>query len=175
MSEAGSGYLVIGRISGVYGIKGWVKILSWTEPMENLLAYGSWRVQRQPGWEDIAIDAGRRHGKGLVAHIDGVDDRDAALALKGLEIAVPAAVLPKLEEGAYYWRELEGVSVYSNGELLGQVDHLLETGANDVLVVKPCVGSRDERERLIPWLPDTVVQQVDLGADRIMVDWDPEF
>ena len=167
--------MIVGRIGGVYGVKGWVRIHSFTEPAENLLAYKNWTILRQGKWETICIDEGRRHGKGLVAHLKGVDDRDRAEALKGSEIAVPMAELPELVEDEYYWHQLQGLSVTCAGELLGQVDHLIETGANDVMVVKPCEGSRDQRERLIPWLRGSVVKDIDLPTGNIQVDWDPEF
>jgi len=170
-----SANLVIGRISGVYGIKGWVRIRSFTEPQENLLGYGNWKIWRRNSWEPVSIDAGKRQGKGLIAHIEGVDDRNEAEALKGCDIAVPATELPVLDNEEYYWHQLQGLSVVGNGELLGRVDHLLETGANNVLVVVPCEGSRDERERLIPWLKPEVIKAVDLQAQTIEVDWDPEF
>jgi 16S rRNA processing protein RimM len=175
MSEADTNPLVIGRIGGVFGIKGWLKILSYTEPMENLLQYENCQIKRRSGWGAIVIDEGRLHGKGVVAHIKGVDDRNQAEELKGCEIAIPLAELPELAGEEYYWHQLEGLSVYSGDELLGRVDHLIDTGANDVLVVKPCEGSRDQRERLIPWLREDVVRRVELASARIEVDWDPEF
>ena len=103
MGDADPQSLVIGRISGVYGIKGWVRIHSFTEPAENLLGYENWKIRRRQGWEAISIDAGKRHGKGLVAHIEGVDDRNRAEALKGSDIAVPVAELPELDGEEYYW------------------------------------------------------------------------
>jgi 16S rRNA processing protein RimM len=175
VSEAESGSLIVGRIGGVYGIRGWLKIHSYTEPMENLLGYGNWRISRKSGWQAIEIDAGRRHGKGLIAHIVGVDDREQAAEFKGCEIGVPMAELPTLEEDEYYWHQLEGLSVYSGEALLGSVHHLLETGANDVLVIRPCTGSMDKRERLVPWLVPSVIKAVDVAGGRITVAWDPEF
>lgn len=175
MSEADSEHLVIGRVGGVYGVKGWVRIHSFTEPEENLLGYESWKIRHKGQWQPIVIETGRRHGRGLVAHIEGVDDRTAAELLKGSEIAIPQSDLAQLPEGDYYWRQLEGLQVWAAGELLGRIDHMLETGSNDVMVVMPCEGSRDERERLIPWLPGSVVTAVDLEAGRIQVDWDMEF
>ena len=175
MSEADTTSLVIGRIGGVFGIKGWLKIRSYTEPMENLLQYDNCQVKGRHGWESIVIDAGKPHGKGLVAHIKGIDDRDAAEVLKGCDIRVPRSELPDLAETEFYWHQLEGLSVVCGSELLGRVDHLLDTGANDVLVVTPCKGSRDQRERLIPWLRDSVVLGVDLVEATIEVNWDPEF
>jgi 16S rRNA processing protein RimM len=175
VGESGHENHLVGRISGVYGIKGWVRIHSYTEPADNLFGYKNWKIRRRGGWEAIAIDAGKSHGKGLVAHIGGVDDRSAAEALKGCDISVPVGEFPALGRGEYYWHQLEDLSVVTAGELLGRVDHMLATGANDVLVVKPCNGSRDDRERLIPWLRESVIKTIDLREGRIEVDWDPEF
>ena len=158
MSETGAQEIVIGRISGVYGVRGWVKIHSFTEPSENLFGYRGWKIRRRDRWESIDIDDGRQHGKGLIAHIAGIDDRAEAELLKGCDIAVPRAELPPLEGDEYYWHQLEGLEVYGGAVLLGRVDHLLETGANDVLVVRGSQGSLDDRERLIPWIRGQVVR-----------------
>ncbi|QIB66857.1 ribosome maturation factor RimM [Kineobactrum salinum] len=167
--------IVIGRITGCHGIKGWVKVHSYTEPQENFLAYSGWMVQRRGGLQAVEFDAGRRQGKGLVAHIKGVDDRNQAELFQGLEVSVEGGQLPALEEGDYYWRQLQGMQVWCGPEdeqvLLGTVDYLIETGANDVLVVKACEGSYDQRERLVPWLPGSTVTRVDKQAGRIEVDW----
>ncbi|MFK8049306.1 MAG: ribosome maturation factor RimM [Halioglobus sp.] len=178
MSESQSDLLVIGRISGCYGIKGWIKIHSFTEPAENLLAYDQFKLKRRSGLEAVEFDSIRRQGKGLVAHIKGVDDRNLAETYKSLEIVVSTAQLPPLDDGDFYWRELQGLQVWCldlsvNEErvLLGTVDYLIDTGANDVLVVKACDGSIDEQERLIPYLPDDVITQVDLKEGLIEVDW----
>jgi len=182
MSEpVASDMLVVGKITGAHGIKGWVKIHSYTDPPENFLGFGHWKLQRRGGLEPIEFDAGRRQGRGLVAHIQGVDDRTLAESYRGLEVAVRADSLPQLEEGDYYWSQLQGLQVWcrdgqdgEDGEdrvLLGTVDHLIETGANDVLVVKPSEGSIDEQERLIPYLPGDVVTRVDLEEAVIEVDW----
>ncbi len=177
MSEpASSQWLTVGRITGCYGIRGWVKIHSYTEPLENFLRFGSWQLKRRGSLEPVEFDDGRRHGKGLVAHIAGVDDRTLAETFKGLEVVVPEGALPALAEGDFYWHQLQGLQVWcseSGGQpvLLGRVDYLIDTGANDVLVVKPCEGSLDERERLVPYLPGDVVTRVDPAQDRIEVDW----
>jgi 16S rRNA processing protein RimM len=177
--------LVVGKITGCYGVKGWVKIHSYTEPRENFLCFGHWTVQRRGIPEAIEFDDGRVQGKGLVAHIAGVDDRTLAEAYSGLEVTVPAESLPVLEEGDYYWSQLQGLQVWcrdaggAGGKvggteervLLGTVDYLIETGSNDVLVVKPSPGSIDDRERLIPYLPDEVVTKVDLERAEMEVDW----
>lgn len=176
MSESNAkGMLVVGKITGCYGIKGWVKIHSYTEPPENFLGFGHWMLQRRGAVEPIEFDSGRRQGRGLVAHIAGVDDRTLAEAYKGLEVAVAGDSLPQLEEGDYYWRQLQGLQVWctegENRVLLGTVDYLIETGANDVLVVKASEDSIDERERLIPYLPGDVVTRVDLDEAIIEVEW----
>jgi len=176
MSDSGAEeMLVIGKITGCYGIKGWVKIHSYTDPVENFLAFGNWVVQRREASGSIVFDAGRRQGKGLVAHIAGVDDRNLAESYRGLEIAVPAASLPQLQDGDYYWSQLQGLQVWcQSGDdkvLLGTVDYLIETGANDVLVVKACEGSIDDQERLIPYSPGDVVTRVNMDEAVIEVDW----
>ena len=105
----------------------------------------------------------------------GVDDRTLAESYKGLDVVIARSALPALPEGEYYWRDLQGLQVWCHeGEgrvLLGRVDHLIETGANDVLVVAACEGSIDERERLIPYLPGDSVTGVDLASGVIEVDW----
>ncbi len=179
MSEPASTELVIGRITGAYGIKGWVKIHSYTDPMENFLEYGGCTLKSRQGNKPVEFDQGRRQGKGLVAHIVGVDDRNEAELLRGVEISVPRLSLPDLEEGDYYWHQLQGLEVWcTEGDeryLLGTVDYLIETGANDVLVVKPCEGSVDDEERLLPYLPDDVVTGIDLAAGTMSVDWARDY
>jgi len=173
--SAGAGLLTVGRITGCYGIKGWVRVHSFTEPAENFLALGQWQLRHRDGLRAVDFDRGRMQGKGLVAHIAGVDDRTLAESYKGLDVVVPETALPDLEEGEYYWRQLEGLEVWcTQGEdrvLLGTVDYLIETGANDVLVVRPGAGSVDDRERLIPYLPDDTVTRVDLAQGLMEVDW----
>jgi 16S rRNA processing protein RimM len=167
--------LVVGKITGCYGLKGWVKIHSYTEPLENFQGFGAWQLNRRGVYEAVEFDSVKRQGRGLVAHIAGVDDRTQAESYRGLEVVVPESALPSLPQGEYDWRELQGLQVWcQDGDdrvLLGAVDYLIETGANDVLVVKACEGSIDKRERLIPYLPDDSVTRVDLESGVIEVDW----
>jgi 16S rRNA processing protein RimM len=167
--------LVVGKITGCYGLKGWVKIHPYTESPDSFAAFGEWQLKRRGALEAVEFDAVKRQGKGLVAHIRGVDDRTLAEHYRGLEIMAPASALPALPVGDYYWRDLQGLHVWcSDGAqkvLLGTVDYLIETGANDVLVVKACEGSIDRRERLIPYLPGETVTRVDLEEALIEVDW----
>ena len=167
--------LVVGKITGCYGIKGWVRIHAYTEPQDNFLQLGQWQIKRRGVLEPLQFDKGKSHGKGLVAHIEGVDDRTLAEAYRGMEVLAPASALPALEEGDYYWRDLIGLAVWcvkeNERQLLGQVDYLIETGANDVLVVKACPGSIDDRERLIPYLPEQTVLRIAPEEGLLEVDW----
>lgn len=163
--------MVLGRVSGLFGVAGWVKVFSHTDPRENILTYSPWYLLRGGVWERRDLESGRRQGKGVVAHLEGCPDRDQAALLLGCDIAVRRDQLPEAaEEGEFYWTDLEGLRVRTtDGADLGVVDHLFETGANDVVVV------RGDRERLIPYLWGTVIRRVDLDAGEMTVDWDPEF
>ncbi len=169
--------LVLGRITSAFGVQGWVKVYSYTDPMENVLDYRKWTLRLKDGTRrEVVLEKGRRQGPGLVARLRGVSDREQALALANAEIVIPASSLPELEPGEYYWHQLEGLRVETaDGLRLGYVDHLFETGSNDVLVVKGDADSYDQRQRLIPYLPEQVIQQIDLEGGRLVVDWDPEF
>lgn len=160
--------LVLGRISGVHGVRGWVKIFSDTEPRDNILTYSPWYLGASRTVRKVA--AGRLHGKGLVACIEGCDDRGQAADLVGQEIAVRRDQLPPPRAEEFYWADLEGLSVETlDGTLLGRIDHLFTTAANDVLVVK------GERERFLPFVWGQVVKEVNFELGRMRVDWDHEF
>ncbi|WOG25624.1 ribosome maturation factor RimM [Endozoicomonas sp. 8E] len=172
--------VVLGSITGVYGVKGWVKVYSHTHPMTNILNYKHWILRQDGRQQTIEVDQGRRQGKGLVAHIAGCDDRDIARQFTGAEILIAESELPPLADDEIYWHQLEGLEVKTADEagkelLLGKASHLMETGANDVLVIKACKGSIDRRERLVPWLLDQVILEVNPEAGFIRIDWDPEF
>jgi 16S rRNA processing protein RimM len=166
----------LGRITTVYGVKGWVKVFSNTEPMDNIFAYQPWQILMNGQWQEVKVKQGKQHGKGLVAQLEGCNDREKAKLYAGAEIAVDRSMLPELDDGDYYWSQLTGLNVETEtGVKLGKVDHLIATGSNDVLVVKGNQDSIDTEERLIPWLPDQVITKVDLLGGVIRVDWDPEF
>lgn len=159
----------MGRIVAPYGIRGWVKIQPGTEEVDGLLSYRSWWLARDRDWQEYEVAEGRAHGAVLVAHLVGCDDRDRALDLRGMQVAVPRDALPAPRQGEYYWCDLIGVRVENRqGEALGQVEEVFATGANDVLVV------RGERERLIPFI-DPVVVEVDLAEGRMLVDWAADY
>ncbi len=162
--------LVLGEIVGVHGVRGAVKVMSWTRPRLNIMDYPVWQLDGPAGTQSVKLRAGREQGKGLVAELEGVSDRDQAELLRGMLITVERSALPDKAPGEYYWVDLEGLAVQTmNGQPLGTVSGLIETGANDVLVVT------GERERLIPYVPDVYVIAVDLAAGQMTVDWDPEF
>lgn len=180
MTDTDGEPIVVGRITAPFGVKGWVKVHSYTDPPENIFRYGRLCRRRGGQLEPLELLAHGGSGSALTAHFAGCDDRDAAAALARTDLVVDAAALPALEQGEYYWHQLIGLKVLARHEgtpevLLGEVDHLLETGANDVLVVKGTAESVDQRERLIPWLPGQVVLEVDPEAGQIVVDWDPAF
>ena len=162
--------VVMGRISGLFGVQGWVKIFSHASPRERILDYSPWYIKINGAWEEHRLQAGKRQGKGVVAHLQGVDDRDLAAELVGADIAVKREQLPDLPADEFYWSDLQGMRVEtSSGVDLGRVSYLFETGANDVMVVK------GERERLIPFTQGEAVRRVDVQAGLIVVDWDPDF
>lgn len=167
--------MVLGKIFSVHGVRGEVKVYSFTDPIDNLLDYPRWTLRRDAESRQVDLTSGRIQGKFLVIKIKGLDDREEARSLAGFEICVPRSQLPALNDGEFYWHQLQGLKVIDLQEqLLGKIDHLLETGANDVMVVRPCTGSLDDRERLLPYT-EQCVQSVDLQAAVVRVDWDADF
>ena len=172
MDAAGDKRLLLGKIVGLFGVDVWVKVESYTEPRVQIFKYRPWLLKRPDGETEIDGAQGRAQGKGLVAALPGVGDRDAAADLIGAEIWVRRSALPRAKRGEYYWVDLEGADVVTTeGAVLGKVSHLFATGANDVMVVRD-----GERERaMIPFVLNKFVHEVDLNAGRITVDWDPDF
>jgi len=180
VGEPDAGLVVLARLGAPYGIKGWMRLWSDTSPPENILGYRHWYLGRNGNWQEQKLEEIRPHGRGLVVKLEGCNTPEAARLYTNAVLAVPAADMPELDEGEYYWHELLGMKVLArqdSGEvlLLGCVHELMETGANDVIVVRACEGSIDRRERLIPWLLDQVVLAVDAGAREILVDWAADF
>jgi len=163
-------WIEVGRIVGAYGVKGWLKLLSYTAEPHKILTYQPWRFRRKSGEiENPDVCDTKAYGDGFIIHLAGCDSRELAEPWTGTHIEVPATVLPPLEPGEYYWAQLIGLAVETaDGRALGHVKELLGTGANDVLVVD------GDRERLIPYIP-TVIQRVEADQGRIVVDWDPDF
>jgi len=173
-AKAGT-HVVMGRIGAPWGIKGWLKLYSFTQPSENLLNYRVFQVEQGICLQDVEFDEIKPHGAGFVGHIKGCELREQCGAYTGRELLVPKDSLPALDSG-YYWYQLEGLKVINlQGEVLGTVHHLLETGANDVLVVQGDEHSLDRQERLLPWVEDRVIKSVDFAKGIIEVDWGADW
>lgn len=164
-------YIVVGRIAGLYGVRGWVKVFSHTQPRDNILGYATWYLKRDGKWQATTLEDGRSQGKGIVAKLQGCDDREAAAALMETTVAIRREQLPPAGPDEYYWADLKGLRVSNlEGVELGKVTHLQETGANDVLVVR-----QGSSERLIPFIQGLFVTEIDLDKGEMTVDWDPDF
>src|SRR5512135_349508 len=162
-------WVVMGRIAAPFGVKGWVKVQPFSEDPGTLMDFESWRVGRGEQQAYYIVEAIQDHGKALVAKLAGIDDRDAAYALRGQEISVAKSDLPPPEENEFYWSDLIGLTVVNReGIELGKVDSLMESGANDLLVVK------GTREHLIPFVA-AFVGKVDLAGGTIEVDWGEDY
>jgi 16S rRNA processing protein RimM len=162
--------VTLGRISGVFGVKGWVKVNSYTAPRDNVVGFGVWTLRLRGVDSHIEVEQGQSHGKQVVAKLRGVDDREQAREYVGAEILVERERLPACAAGEYYWIDLEGLEVRTlAGEVLGTVEHLVATGSNDVLVLagKP--------QRLIPFVLGQVIRDVDFEAGLIVADWSPDY
>lgn len=174
--------VVLGRVNGLFGVKGWLKVYSYTRPAENLLEFDEWLIGRQDDWRPFRVLSSRTQGKTLVAQLGvppagnpngpatPLSDRDAAVELLELEIAVARTAMPALADGEYYWFDLIGLDVVNrDGVALGRVKAMMETGANDVLVLS------GDRERLLPFVVGEIIDEVNLESGQIVADWDPDF
>lgn len=160
--------LTLGQIAGAHGVKGWVKVISFTEPRKAILNYETWLLGEDH--RSTRVLNGTCPGKSVVAQLEGVTDRDQAEALRGLEISVSRKQLPGTDKNQFYWADLIGLEVLlDSGESLGEISSMMATGANDVMVVE------GDRQRLIPFLVGNTVRKVELESGRVIVDWDPEF
>ena len=163
--------ILLGRLHGAFGVRGELKLESFTEPKSAILRYQPWILRGPGGGErELAGARGRETNKGLVATFADITDRDAAEALRGTEVYVPRSALPPPKPGEYYWVDLEGLRVVNlEGADFGTVSHLFSTGANDVLV------AQGDRERMIPFLEPDYIKSVDFDAGVVTVDWDADF
>jgi 16S rRNA processing protein RimM len=164
-------YVVVGHFTGIFGVMGWIKVHSYTDPKENILDYLPWHANLDGGWREIPLLQGKTHGKGIIAQLEGYTDRDISKNLLGAEIAVRRSQLPESDDGAYYWIDLMGLNaISSQGATLGIVTDMVQTGAaNSVLVV---TGTK---QHLVPFVRDVFVLNVDVPRGRIILDWDPDF
>ena len=168
--ETANSWVVMGRITGLFGVQGWLKVFSYTDPRSAITDYEPLYLRKGDQWQAYPVQDSRVQGKGIIIKFLGCDDRNAAAELVGRDIAVRRDQLPALAPDEYYWSDLQGLRVVTTDAVeLGRVDHLFATGANDVMVVK------GERERLMPFLRGDVVKRIDLEQAVIVVDWDPDF
>lgn len=162
--------VTLGRLGSPFGVKGWLRVQSYTRPPEQIFAYPLWHIGGGGQWTHMRLEEVQTQGKGWIVRLAGIMDRDAAVALSGTTVAIPRADLPPPEDGTYYWMDLIGLRVIAlDGLELGRVASLMETGANDVLIVEGA------EERLIPFIQPDVVRRIDLDQNLIEVDWDPEY
>jgi 16S rRNA processing protein RimM len=169
MNQHDDELICVGHVLGAQGIKGWIRVHSNTSPRENIVSYSPWFIEQGDELKKVKVK-GRLQGKNVVAKLQGIDDRTQAEALIGCQLFIDAQQLPGLEAGEYYWSDLVGLSVETlQAEPLGVISAMLETGADDVMVLQ------GERERLIPFVLDEIVREVDLGNRRLVVDWSPEY
>ena len=169
MSAATDRVVPLGEITGPHGVKGWVRVHSFTDPKSNLLGYRTWLLERGGEWQAVAVEAARESGRRLIAKLAAVEDRDAAAELAGTAIGVRRSSMPAPAPNEYYWADLEGLAVRNlEGHVLGKVERLLATGAHDVLVL---AGDDD---KMIPF-ETAIVRSVDFESGEILVDWDPGY
>lgn len=164
-------HLIVGRVGAVHGVHGWLKIFSHTVPRENIVHYLPWQLRMHDGhWKTVALSGMRANEHLIIVQFEGCVNREEARIYTGAEIAVSRTQLPMLAKNEYYWADLLGLDVLTKEkQTLGKVASLLETGSNDVLVVK------GEREHLIPYLPGDVVLDINLSKGQIIVDWPADF
>lgn len=169
--------IIVGKLGSSYGIRGWLRIFSFTEDPESIFDYTPWYIQRAGEWQEIIVESYKPHNQDMIVKLDGIDDRDLANTLTNIEVYVDAEKLPELNNGDFYWKDLIGCRVKTvNGYDLGQVTELMETGSNDVLVVKANLKDAfGATERLIPFVEEQFIKSVDLKTKIIEVDWDPAF
>jgi len=159
----------MGRIVAPFGVQGWVRVEPYTAAASGLLAYPVWWVEDGAAWREHVIAGGRLQGRMVVARIEGCADRNQAEGFRGRHVAVPREKLPEAGENEYYWADLIGLKVVNEGGLeLGEIARIMETGANDVLVVE------GDRERLIPFIAN-VIAAVDVEAGLVRVNWDADY
>lgn len=178
MADADADRVALGRISGVFGVRGWLKIHAYTRPLENIFDYPRWWIapsEGRAGFEAQLLE-GRPQGRGLVAQISGPDgeplqDREASAGLIGAEIQVARSELPPAPDGTYYWADLIGLEVRSESAVvLGRVTAMTDNGAQDVLVV-----DEGEQQRLIPFVIGPIVKSVQPDEGFLVVDWEPDY
>ena len=161
--------VIVGRLGAAFGVRGQLKVNSYTDPITNILDYPHWQVQHQGTWQPLPLESKKKQGNTIVIKMKGIDDRDIAKAYTNDLIGIEHTDLPPAPAGEYYWSDLEGCTVHNTEKVvLGTIVEMRDTGANDIMVIE------GERRHLIPFIPD-ILQSVDLDQQLIIVDWDDDF
>ena len=170
VSGVPSKLIILGQVSGAAGVKGWIRVYSHTKPRENIVNFDTWILRLNDIDRHVILEGNECRGKNVLVKVQGTDDRDSALRLVGAEIAVERNSLPPCGPGEYYWADLEGLEVRAiAGQSLGHIDYLFSTGVHDVMVIA------GDRERLIPFVLEEIVCEVDISGGFLVVNWDPDF
>ena len=171
--------IILGKVSGFFGVRGWVKLYSYTDPKSNILSYKSLYIKLQGQWQKATLDDGRLHGKGVIGHFSGYDTREAVSDMLGAELAIERSQLKPLGSNEYYWHDLIGLQAINVQEhVLGRVVKIIETAAHDVLVIQPERQNETNAmadQILIPYVLDQYVLKIEPGKGKILVDWQPEW
>ena len=169
--------IILGKLGSTYGVKGWMRITAYTDSVEGIFDYSPWLINEQGKWREIEVTQWRFQGKAVVANLEGVDDMDGAQRLTNCEIGIHSEQMNNLPEDEFYWRDLIGCEVINTkGYNMGKVDQVVETGSNDVLLVK--ANAKDafgKGERMIPFVTEQFIKEVSISAKQIVVDWEPDF
>lgn len=165
-----SSKIAVGKFGAPHGVRGWLKVYSYTEPASNILNYHPWMIETNHGWQQVEVLESKPLGTAWVVQIKGCEDREKARDYTNCIIAVDRDQLPPLPKGEYYWADLIGLEVINEkGLSLGKISRFIETGANDVMVVS------GEKEHWLPYLIGDVIKTIDLKTGKIEVNWDEEF
>lgn len=169
--------IVVGKFGSCYGIRGWLKVFSFTENPESIFSYRPWYIKQGEEWQVVEFENYKPHNQDIIVKIAGINNRDSANVLTNVNVYVAANLLPSLAEGDFYWKDLIGCSVITTtGYDLGKITDLMETGSNDVLVVKANLNDAfGAKERLLPFVQQQVIKHIDLNTKSVEVDWDPTF
>ncbi len=170
MDDNNENFIVVGRFGAPFGVKGWLKVQSFTEPADNILVYQPWYAELKEGIREVKLLASQNHHKAIVVQVEGCNDKEQTVLYRNVNILVHRNALADLGDNEYYCSDLEGLTVYTvEGDELGKIDYVLPTGSNDVLVIK------GDKEYLVPYKLHDVIKAIDLNARTMVVDWDKNF
>lgn len=171
-NDKNSKYVVVGRLGRPYGLKGWQHLQTFTQPPENIFEYKGWYVLHKKLWQPVKLAEYKLHGSTWIIHLEGINTKEEAALYSNFSIAVLRNELPRLEEGEYYWSDLEGLSVFTKeGLSLGKIEYLYENTGQDIMAVKSALPGQQSKERHIPFIWEETVLEVDIIENKVIVDW----